>query len=154
MPQEEEYILFVVGSTWESRNYPKEQFIQVANSLKKIVYIIWGSEEEHKKAIWMSSNSKYIKILPKVTLDNLKLIIFNSKLLIGNDTGPTHMAWGLNKPSITLFGPTPINRVYITNINKALKSSSEVNHFKLDKNDFSIKEISAYKIVEIAQELL
>jgi len=74
-------------------------------------------------------------------------------LLIGNDTGPTHMAWGLNVPSITIFGPTPINRVYVTPINRVVKSSSTVNHYKLDKNDFSIREIEADEIIKIAKEL-
>jgi heptosyltransferase-1 len=64
------------------------------------------------------------------------------------------MAWGLNVPSITLFGPTPTNRVYETKINKVLSSSSKVNHYKLDKNDFSIKEIQVKDIVNVAKELL
>ena len=81
-------------------------------------------------------------------------IIQQSSLLIGNDTGPTHMAWGLNVPSITLFGPTPVNRVYQTPINKVLKSPSKVNHFKLDKNDYSIKEIAVQDIVKMAEVLL
>jgi heptosyltransferase-1 len=64
------------------------------------------------------------------------------------------MAWGLNVPSITVFGPTPINRVYQTPINKVLKSDSKVDHFNLDKSDYSIKEIAVGDIVKIAQELL
>jgi heptosyltransferase I len=149
-----EYNLFVIGSTWESRNYPKNQFVQIANELKIITYIIWGSDEEYEKAIWMEKQSPYLKILPKDSLDNLKNVISKSKLLIGNDTGPTHMAWGLNIPSITIFGPTPINRVYITPINKVIKSSSKIDHFKLDKNDFSISEIKVENIVKIAKMLI
>jgi heptosyltransferase-1 len=64
------------------------------------------------------------------------------------------MAWGLNVPSITIFGPTPTNRVYETPINKVITSSSEVDHYKLNKNDFSIREIEANEIVEIAKGLL
>jgi len=149
-----EYILFVIGSTWEARNYPKEQFVQVANSLQRPTYISWGSEEEYQKALWMEKQSQYIKALPKTNLNGLKDLIANARLLIGNDTGPTHMAWGLNVPSITLFGCTPINRIYITPINKALKSKSVVNHYNLDKNDFSIQEITPQQVVELALELL
>ena len=60
----------------------------------------------------------------------------------------------MNRPSIILFGPTPVNRVYQTHINKVLKSSSKVNHFALDKNDFSIREIKVEHIVKISQELM
>ncbi len=150
----DDYNLFVIGSTWESRNYPKEKFIEIADELKIKTYIIWGSVEEKEKALWMEKQSKYLEVLPKVSLDELKFVIANSKLLIGNDTGPTHMAWGLNVPSITIFGPTPINRVYVTPINKVVKSNSEINHYKLNKNDFSITQISPSEIITIAKGLL
>jgi heptosyltransferase-1 len=146
---QKDYNIFVIGSTWESRNYPKEKFVEIANILKVKTYISWGSEDEHKKALWMQEQSEYLESLPKVNLNELKEIIYHSKLLIGNDTGPTHMAWGLNIPSITIFGPTPINRIYLTPINKAIKSSSKINHYKLNKNDFSIKDIKVKEILNL-----
>ena len=64
------------------------------------------------------------------------------------------MAWALNIPSITIFGPTPTNRIYETSINKFVKSSSKVNPLKLNKNDFSINEIKEEEIITIAKSLL
>ena len=143
--------LFVIGSTWESRNYPKEKFVEIAEALKVKTFIVWGSEDEHQKAIWMSEKSQYLEVLPRGNLNDLKYIISKCNLLIGNDTGPTHMAWGLNIPSITIFGPTPTNRVYVTLINKTVKSISKVDHHKLNKNDFSICEIDSNEIIKIAK---
>lgn len=148
------YILFVIGSTWESRNYPKEKFAKIADALQITSYIAWGSEEEGKKADWIEENSQYAKKLPKMNLNDLKEIIANSKLLIGNDTGPTHMAWGLNIPSITIFGPTPINRVYQTPINFVVESNSIVDHYRLDKEDYSIREIDEEEIIQMAKGLI
>jgi len=148
------YIVFVIGSTWENRNYPKEKFVEVAKSLKMHCIVLWGTEKEKEKAYLMKRQTSFIEVLPLLSLDDLKRVIQNSLLLVGNDTGPTHMAWGLNTPSITLFGPTPVHRVYETPINKVLKSSSKVNQFKLDKNDFSIKEIKVSNIIKIANDLL
>ena len=145
--------LFVIGSTWESRNYPKEKFVEIAEALKVHTFIVWGSEEEREKAIWMQERSEHLYVLPRGSLDELKYVISKCNLLIGNDTGPTHMAWGLNIPSITIFGPTPTNRVYVTPINRVVKSSSEINHYKLNKNDFSIAEIEVDQIVQIAKDI-
>jgi len=145
--------LFVIGSTWESRNYPKEKFVEIAETLQVQTFIVWGSEEEHKKAIWMQEQSKYLTVLSRGSLDELKYVISKCNLLIGNDTGPTHMAWGLNIPSITIFGPTPTNRVYVTPINKVVKSSSKINHYKLNKNDFSISEIAVNEIIQLTKEI-
>ena len=148
------YIVFVIGSTWESRNYPKEKFVKVANLLKKECLVVWGNEREKKKAQWMQNESSFITVMPKVSLDDLKYLIGNASLLIGNDTGPSHMSWALNIPSILLFGPTPVERLYQTDFNKAIKSSSKINHLKLNKKDFSIKEISVDEIVRVAEQLI
>ena len=148
------YIVFIIGSTWQSRKYPKESYVEIADALNKSCFVTWGNEQEKESAEWMRNKSKYIQVMPKLSLDDLKHLIVNASLLIGNDTGPSHMAWALNRPSITLFGPTPVERTFQTPINKVLQSSSKINHFKLDKNDFSIKEIKASNIIKIANDLL
>ncbi|NOT85195.1 MAG: lipopolysaccharide heptosyltransferase I [Methylococcaceae bacterium] len=147
-------ILFVIGSTWPSRNYPKEQLLTVINALQQRSLILWGSPEEHETATWLASHSQYAKRLPKLDLNSLKALLAQVDLVIGNDTGPTHMAWGLNRPSITLFGPTPVSRVYQTDINKVLKSPSSVNPYKLNKQDFSIAKIKPEMVVSLAQNIL
>ena len=147
-------IIFVIGSTWDSRNYPKEKFLEVANQLQQNCLVVWGNAAEQEKAKWLADHSKFIQILPKLDLNDLKAAIAKADLVIGNDTGPTHLAWGLKIPAIILFGCTPVSRVYQTAINKVLKSSSEVNPYKLNKNDYSIAEIEVSQILDLAEQLL
>ena len=147
-------IILVISSTWESRNYPAEKFVAVAEALQQNCLVIWGNAQEKEKADWMATQSNTIKVMPKLDFNGLKALIAHADLLIGNDTGPTHMAWALNKPSITLFGPTPVSRVYQTDINKVLKSASIVNPYKLNKQDYSIKDIAESDIISLAKALL
>lgn len=147
------FYVFVVGSTWESRNYPKEKFLQIAQGLQVKTLVAWGNEDEYAKALWLQERCALIEVLPKGSLNQLKYVIAKASLVIGNDTGPTHMAWGFNVPSITLFGPTPLNRIYLTPLNQAFKSSSHVNHFKLNKQDFSIGEIDPNAVIRLALQL-
>ena len=151
---EKKNILFVIGSTWESRNYPKEKFLEVANQLQENCLVVWGNEKEYEKAQWLAKNSDFIKVLPKLNLNDLKAAISKADLVIGNDTGPTHIAFGLNIPAIILFGCTPVSRVYQTEINKVLKSPSMVNPYKLNRKDYSIAEIKAEQLVLLAEQLL
>ncbi len=146
-------VLFVIGSTWPSRNYPKEKYLQVVNGLQANCLICWGNEQERQSAEWIAVRSS-ARVLPHLSFNDLKALIAQVALVIGNDTGPTHMAWGLNRPSITLFGPTPVSRVWQTDINKVLKSPSLVNPCKLDKNDFSIAEIEVKAVIALAETLL
>ncbi len=148
-------IVFVVGASKENKIYPKEKFLELSQRLDKKILAVWGNDEELATVNWLNEQNKQIQIAPKGSLNDLIGIISNAKLVIGADTGPTHIAWAVNIPSITIFGNTPEYRnTYITDINKVIKSDSYVNPLKLDKNDFSIKEIKAKDIYKIAKELL
>jgi len=149
-------ILFVVGASKENKMYPKELFLEIANNLQdEKIEVVWASEEENKIAHYLEQNGSNIYMCEKMNLDKLKLKIQNSKLLIGADTGPTHMAWALNIPSITIFGPTPAYRnTYKTSINKTIKSNTKVDPLKLDYNDYSINKINPQDIANLAKELL
>ncbi|MDO9168690.1 MAG: lipopolysaccharide heptosyltransferase I [Methylobacter sp.] len=147
-------IVLVIGSTWDSRNYPAARFVKIAEALQQNCLVVWGSDQEKAAAEWMATQSDRIKVMPKLNLNSLKALIAKADLVIGNDTGPTHMAWGLNRPSITIFGPTPVSRVYQTDMNKVVKSASIVNPYKLNKQDYSIKDIDQQVIVTQAKLLL
>lgn len=154
LDKKEKNILFVVGASWNSKIYSKEKFAKIVNILNENSLIVWGNESEKNDAHYIS-NITNARVLPKLDLNSLKAIISKVDLVIGNDTGPTHMAWALNIPSITLFGNTPGYRnTYITSINKIIESNSIVNPFKIDKNDFSINEINEEDIIKIAKGLL
>ncbi len=153
-PPDKKNIIFVIGSTWESRNYPKEHFLELAEQLKQNCLVVWGNAAEQEKAQWLAHHSQFIQVLPKLDLNDLKMAISKADLVIGNDTGPTHLAWGLNIPAIVLFGCTPVRRVYQTAINKVLKSPSVVNPYKLNKLDFSIAEIKVEQVLALATQLL
>jgi heptosyltransferase-1 len=154
LAQDRKNIVLVIGSTWDSRNYPAEGYVKVAEALKQNCLVVWGSDQEKARAEWMAAQSGYIKVVPRLDLNSLKALIACADLLIGNDTGPTHMAWALNRPSITIFGPTPVSRVYQTDINRVVKSASMVNPYKLNKNDFSIREIDERVIIQQATMLI
>lgn len=147
-------ILFVVGASAKSKMYSKEKFVKIINSLDENCLILWGNEAEKEIAVFIENFSN-ARVLPKLDLNSLKALICQVDLVIGNDTGPTHMAWASNIASITLFGNTPGYRnTYLTDINKIVESKSIVNPLKLDKNDFSINEIDEKEIIKMAMELL
>ena len=150
-----DYILFVVGASRENKIYPKEKFLEVAQGLNYPIIVVWANEYEKEVAEYLSQNSTNVIISPKLNLNQLKHIISQAKLLIGGDTGPTHCAWGLNVSSITIFGNTPSTRnTYITPINRVIKSDTLINPLKLDKEDFSIRDIDPQGIIKLAKELL
>lgn len=147
-------IIFVVGSTWESRNYPKERLVTIARALGENILICHGSQAEYQAACFIAGECDNVTLLPRLNLNQLKAAISRADLVIGGDTGPTHIAWANNVPCVVLFGPTPAHRIYPGPRCRILKSGSTVREKRLDKNDFSISELSEETIIALAKELL
>lgn len=152
--QKTKNIACVIGASWPSKCYPKEHFAVLCSQLPYPCYLIWGSEAEKLDAQWIAEQSSNAKVAPKMSLGELVSFIGHCDLTIGNDTGPTHMAWAMNKASITLFGPTNERMIFPTDINIGIKSPSSVNILKINRNDFSIQEIDPQTVLQKAKELL
>ena len=148
-------IILIPGASFSSKQYPVEQFAELANLLDANYFVIWGSKEENFLASKIKKLSPQINICEKLSIKVLISLISKIDLVIGPDTGPTHMAWALDRPSITLFGSTPGYRnAYVTKINRIIESKSQVNPYKIDKNDYSIQDIDPNKILQVAKDLL
>jgi heptosyltransferase I len=148
-------ILIIPGASHQSKCYPILNFARIANLIDANFFIIWGNKNEKILAEKIKAISPSVIICDKLSIDQLISLISQMSLVIGPDTGPTHMAWALNIPSITLFGSTPGSRnAYITKKNKIIESNSKVNPHKLDKHDFSISNISAERVVKLAIKLM
>jgi heptosyltransferase-1 len=147
-------IIHILGSSWDSKIYPKEKFVEIINDLDENHLLVWGSKKEEEYANYISKQTS-ATILPKMDLNELKAVISKANLVIGADSGPTHFAWALNRPSITIFGPTPSKRnVLETEINKVIDCGKEIDPLNLNKKDFCIQHINSERIVKLAKELL
>jgi len=147
-------IVHILGSSWDSKIYPKEKFVEIINDLDENHLLVWGSKKEEEYANYISKQTS-ATILPKLDLNELKAVISKADLVIGADSGPTHFAWALNRPSITIFGPTPSKRnVLETEINKVIDCGKEIDPLNLNKKDFCIQHINPERIVKLAKELL
>ena len=148
-------IVLVPGASHQSKRYPAKKFAELSKSIDANFLVIWGSEEERLLADEIKLLSPKITILQKLSIDALISLINQVDLLIGPDTGPTHIAWGLNKPSISLFGATPGYRnAFETKTNKIIESESEVDPYNINKKDFSISSIDVDHIAQVAMSLL
>ncbi len=148
-------ILLVPGASHKSKCYPVENLAKFTTLFDASFFIIWGNQNEKILADKIKAISPSVNVFDKLSHDSLISLISQMDLIIGPDTGPTHMAWALNIPSITLFGPTPGYRnSYLTPINRIIESDSIVNPFRINQKDYSIKTIDVNEIVKISQLLL
>ncbi|WP_345972278.1 lipopolysaccharide heptosyltransferase I [Sulfurimonas diazotrophicus] len=148
------YIAVVVGASWPSKCYPPAQLAAVCDALPFPCILVWGSEGEHMDAEAIAAETANARVAPKIGLPALRDLIGHAALTIGGDTGPTHLAWALNRPSIVLYGPTTPRMMFETPHNVAVESDSVVDILRIDKTDMSIATIPPASVIQKAKELL
>ncbi len=97
------------------RRWPKENFVSLINKIaetdtaRKIVLIGSSSESNYVNEICSAINSCQQKSIAntagKLSIDELIALISGATLTITNDTGPMHLSFALNRPTLALFGP-------------------------------------------------
>ena len=148
-------VAIIIGSSFGSKNYPLKNYEIISRNIDADFLCLWGTNLEFVKAKKLSDACLNVDVSKKTSLGELPTIIASSHLVIGGDTGPTHLAWALNIPSITLFGPTPGSRnMFETRINLKIESESRVDPLRIDKLDRSISEIDPKEIIKLAKKLL
>jgi len=88
-----------------------EAFAQVADELAhkyRLRVVITGSPEERPLAdtIARHMSSPPLVLAGQTSLDELAVVLSRSRLVIGVDSGPLHLAVSQGTPTIHLFGPT------------------------------------------------
>ncbi|GAA7798297.1 lipopolysaccharide heptosyltransferase I [Helicobacter pylori] len=147
-------ILFVLETSKINKTYPIERFKDLALMLENFqICLLWHADEDKATALYGAlKNQCDVLLLPKLTLNEVKALLFKMDLIIGGDTGITHLAWALQKASITLYGNTPMERFKLESpINVSLTGNSNANYHK---KDFSIQNIEPKKIKECVLNIL
>ncbi|MDU9763119.1 lipopolysaccharide heptosyltransferase I [Helicobacter pylori] len=147
-------ILFVLETSKINKTYPTERFKELALMLENFqICLLWHADEKKATTLYHAlKHQRDVLLLPKLTLNEVKALLFKMDVIIGGDTGITHLAWALQKPSITLYGNTPMERFKLESpINVSLTGNSNANYHK---KDFSIQNIDPKKIKECVLNIL
>lgn len=147
-------ILFVLETSQINKTYPTERFKELALMLENFqICLLWHADKHKATTLYHAlKHQRDVLLLPKLTLNEVKALLFKMDLIIGGDTGITHLAWALQKPSITLYGNTPMERFKLESpINVSLTGNSNANYHK---KDFSIQNIDPKKIKECVLNIL
>jgi len=148
-------IVIILGASFSSKIYPVEKYIEIVNSLDANFIAVWHSQDEFIMAEKIKLQKSQVEITRCKNFSELKNTIINSDITIGGDTGPTHLAWALNKPSVTIFGSTPMERnCFITVKNLAISAGKKINPYKIDKKDLSIGMIDSKIVISTIKKLL
>lgn len=148
-------VILVLEASIDSKTYPPMLFVELIKALfaQKIGFFLLSHKTQRAAEIKVCfEDEERVVSLPALNMDELKALMEESDLLIGGDTGVTHLAWAMQRPSITLYGNTPASRFALIGEANITLSGSENPTY--DKSDFSIANITPQSICAEAKRIL
>ncbi|WIV88477.1 lipopolysaccharide heptosyltransferase RfaC [Proteus appendicitidis] len=106
---ERPYLVFLHATTRDEKHWPESHWRELIALLADSglrIKLPWGAEHEHQRAIRLAKDFDYVDVLPKMSLAEVAQVIAGAKTVVSVDTGLSHLTAALDKPNITLFGPT------------------------------------------------
>ncbi len=101
-----EYAVLLPGTNWATKRWSAERFEQLISPMRErfglSAVIAGGKDVLEMNQPWSGA----LNLAGKTDLKQLVALIEGAKLVIANDSGPMHIASALNRPLVTLFGPT------------------------------------------------
>ena len=101
-------VLIAPCSVWETKEWDKNYFVELSNMLKnngEDVYLI-GGKDDMEVCNYIAEKSGVHNLSGQTTIPQVLELVRNSKLIITNDSAPTHFASLFNIPTITIYGAT------------------------------------------------
>jgi heptosyltransferase-2 len=69
--------------------------------------VLWGNKTEFEEGTHMNNLfPEDVVLIPEAKIRYLAAVIQRCKVIIGNDTGPLHIASALDVPALGIYGPT------------------------------------------------
>lgn len=150
---------------WESKRYKVNDYIELINKLNELYdvnfILIWGNIKEKENCEYIKS--KIVKgnafVIPDSPIRYLGAIIKKCDLVIGNDSGPLHIAVAVEVPTLGIYGPTnpslqgPYGETNLSVVNEKLRCLY-CNLLECPIGNICMTELSKGKIIDKVIELI
>jgi lipopolysaccharide heptosyltransferase I len=97
------------GTLWETKHWRIDGYAQVAGHLLRsgLSVILAGSAKERSRCQAVAAAcSGVLDLCGQSTLSQLAALIQRAQICVTNDSGPMHLAVALDRPVVSIFGPT------------------------------------------------
>ncbi|MDU1574806.1 MAG: lipopolysaccharide heptosyltransferase RfaC [Pantoea sp.] len=142
------YLVFLHATTRDNKHWPESHWRELIGLLQPSglhIKLPWGAEHEHQRAQRLAEGFDYVEVLPKLTLEAIARELAGAKAVVSVDTGLSHLTAALDRPNITLYGPTDPGLIGGYGQNQQALCPPQGN---------SMSEISAQAVVERLETFL
>lgn len=105
----EQYAVFLHATTRDDKHWPEanwRELIGLLNNAGIRIKLPWGAAHEEARARRLAEGFTYVDVLPRMSLEEVARVLAEAKFVVSVDTGLSHLTAALDRPNITLYGPT------------------------------------------------
>ncbi|HBC56256.1 MAG TPA: lipopolysaccharide heptosyltransferase I [Gammaproteobacteria bacterium] len=113
IPNQVKPVVFLHGTTWETKLWPFEYWRELAERLDEAgqpVTLPWGTQEEYQRAEMIGQSLERIQTLPAMGLSEMAAHLASAKAVVAVDTGLAHIAAAFSVPTVSVYGATDAKR--------------------------------------------
>jgi heptosyltransferase I len=99
-------VVLLPGTNWDTKKWPVQHYAQLAARLRHDLHltpVVAGGPDAVPLARQIPDA---INLAGQTTLPELCALLERADLVVANDSGPMHIACAMNRPLVTIFGPT------------------------------------------------
>ncbi|HHW4411991.1 lipopolysaccharide heptosyltransferase RfaC [Citrobacter freundii] len=104
-----QYAVFLHATTRDDKHWPEANWRELIGQLHNAgirIKLPWGAPHEEARAKRLADGFNYVDVLPRMSLEEIAGVLAGAKFVVSVDTGLSHLTAALDRPNITLYGPT------------------------------------------------
>lgn len=104
------YLVFLHATTRAEKHWPETHWraliAWIAAHTDWRIKLPWGTSLEQQRAQRLAQDFSHVDVLPHLSLAEIAGVLAAARQIVSVDTGLSHLAAALNRPNVTLYGPT------------------------------------------------
>ena len=104
-----QYAVFLHATTRDDKHWTEagwRELIALLGESGITIKLPWGAPHEEARAKRLAEGFDYVEVLPKMSLEGVARELAGAKFVVSVDTGLSHLTAALDRPNVTLYGPT------------------------------------------------
>jgi heptosyltransferase-1 len=100
------YAVLLTNASRATKLWPVERWVEVERALASRglqSVLFWGSEEEGQRTRALAAQMQHALVAPRSSLDSIASTLGGARLVVGVDTGLSHLAAALGRPTVAIY---------------------------------------------------
>ena len=109
-----QFAALLPGTTWETKHWDPERFAEVGQWLQKqgLQVVLLGAKSDKRRCATIARLCPgAVDYSGRTAVADLAAILKRATVCVTNDSGPMHLAVALERPVVSVFGPTNPNHI-------------------------------------------